>query len=209
MARKREYDNEWPSVTQVLSVLRKIGLEAWFKANSPAFIKAESEKGKLIGTQIHEAIQSHIEQNEVKVETEYPDEVMTALKSFMLFKKEHPEITLKSSEQKMTSLVFELNGTLDVLGVVNDELVIGDWKTSNAKDKDVPDIYDEYKYQVSAYVKLYNEVNNANINKAFIVALAKDKIAYNFTWMDEVDIEGCFTQVFYPCLTIYNYQRSH
>ena len=62
MAKKhRDYDNEYPSVTQIIDVMRKIGLEMWFKVNTPEFIKAESAKAKEIGTQLHEAIQSHIE----------------------------------------------------------------------------------------------------------------------------------------------------
>src|SRR5487761_2567277 len=113
MAKKRrDYQNDFPSVTQVLDVLRKIGLEFWFKKNTLEFITRESEKGKLVGTQIHEAIQSHIETDKIEIKTDYPDEVSNALKSFMLFKKEHPEIKLKRSEITLTSNEFGYNGTL-------------------------------------------------------------------------------------------------
>ena len=88
-ALRRDYGNDYPSVTQALGILRKIGLENWFKYNTAKFCNEESNKGKLIGTQIHEAIQSHIEKEEVKVETQYSEEVMNALNSFMLFKKEN------------------------------------------------------------------------------------------------------------------------
>lgn len=200
---KREYLNEYPSVTQVLGVLRKVALENWFKFNTIQFINDESSKGKKIGTEIHEAIHRYIETGETKIETQYVEEVTNALKSFMLFRKEKPEIRLVNAEVALTSEDYFFNGTIDCMG----ENVLIDWKTGKAKDKDFPDIYDEYKYQVAAYVYLWNEVKKANIDKAIIVAVAKDKIAYNTYEMSREEIDGCFTNVFLPALNIYNYQR--
>lgn len=204
---RRQYDNAYPSVTQVLDVLRKVGLEMWFKFNTIEFINAESAKGKLVGTQTHDAIQSHIELQEVKVETEYPDEVMNALKSFMLFRKEHPEIKLHKSEMMLTSETYKVNGTMDCLGEIDGVQVVFDWKTAQAKDKDRPDIYPEYKTQVSAYTKMYNEVNGTNINRAFILSLAKDKVAYNLEELTSQQIEDNFNEVFLPALKILTYQK--
>jgi len=211
MAEKRTYQkkNKYPSVTQVLNVLRKQGLEHWFKINTVAFCDAKSAKGKEIGSQTHEAIQAHIEAREVKVETEYAEEVMNALKSFMLFKKEHPEITLHKSEMEMTDEVNKYNGTLDVTGEISNVVAIGDWKTGEAKDNPAPKVYDEHKTQLSAYIKAYNRIENKDIGLGFIVVLAKDKIAYTLYVMapDEVDAE--FENVFLPALKISNYQRRH
>jgi hypothetical protein len=203
---KRQYNNDYPSVTQIIDVLRKIGLEAWFKYNTPQFIREQSEKGKLIGTQIHDGIQAYIKGEKVEVKTEYSTEVSNALKSFALFRKDHPEIKLHSSEVELTSEQHGFNGTLDCLAE-DTELLITDWKTGNAKDKDKPDIYDEYRYQVAAYVNLYNEVNNAKIKKALIIAFAKDKVAYNHAYIDENEILGCFAEVFLPALRIWKYQH--
>ncbi len=206
MAKKhRDYDNDFPSVTQVLDVLRKIGLECWYKANTPAFIKAESDKGKAIGTTLHEAIQAHIELNEIKVETPYPDEVMTALKSFMLFKNECSQIKLKRSEIKMTSEACRCNGTLDCVGNDGEEVIL-DWKTGKAKDDMKPPIYEEYIYQVSAYVNFYNELNKADIQKAYILSLAKDKIAYNLEMITKPEIQKGF-EIFLNCLDIFNNKK--
>ena len=67
----RDYDNDYPSVTTILSVLRKIGLEMWFKFNTIKFINDATAKGKLIGTQTHEAIEHYINTGEAKIETEW------------------------------------------------------------------------------------------------------------------------------------------
>lgn len=205
---KRDYQNDYPSVTQVLGILRKIGLENWFKFNTAAFCNEESRKGKEIGTAIHEAIQSHIEEKEVKIETQYGNEVMNALKGFMLFKKEHSEIKLKRSEMALTSLLFCFNGTMDVEGEIASVVVPGDWKTGKAKEADKPKIYDEHIYQVAAYLKMFNEVNKQNAKEAFIVVFAKDKVAYNYRLLTDKEINNAFSRVFLPCLSIYNYQKG-
>lgn len=205
MAKKnhRQYQNDYPSVTEILGVLRKIGLEMWFKHNTAKFCDEKSKKGREIGTIIHEAIQSYIETGKASIDTQYDVEVSNALQSFMLFKKENPEIKLQRSEMQATSIVHGFNGTIDCIG----EDLILDWKTGEAKDEEKPKIYDEYLYQVSAYVNLYNEGRTPKMNKAIIVAIAKDKIAYNMRIMDDMEIYQCFTKVFLPCLSIYNYQK--
>lgn len=208
MKKLNEYGNTYPSVTQVLDILRKPALEVWFKNNTPEFIREESEKAKIIGSQIHELIQNHIEQEKMNLETEYPDEVKNVIKSFFLFKKEHPEIVLKKSEVKMTSEKYKYNGTLDCIGKIGNELVILDWKTGMAKDKAVPPIYAEAEYQVSAYLHCWNEVMKLKIERAYILAIAKDKIAYNMLILNKEVIDSHFKNVFLPLLKIWYYQNK-
>ena len=200
---KRDYPNNYPSVTTILGVLRKIGLENWFKYNTAASCDAKSNKGKLIGTQIHEAIQSYIETGKVSVTTEYNEEVTNALKSFMLFRKEQPEHILRRSELALTSEKYKFNGTIDCIG----DDIMWDWKTGEAKEETNPKIWPEWKYQISAYVYLYNETQGTNIEKARIIAIAKDKVAYNQYIMDKEEIDECFNEVFLSCLRILNYQK--
>jgi len=205
---KRDYQNGYPSVTQILGVLRKIGLENWFKYTDIKTITKESEEGKLIGTQIHEAIQQHIDKEEVKVETQYAEQVMNALNGFMQFKKEHPEIKLQRAEMQLTSEEFGYNGTLDCIGKIGKDLVLLDWKTGKAKEKDKPAIYDEYRYQVAAYVSAFNETQEGKVIKAYILALAKDKITYNFEELPMDEINAMFAEVFLPALRIWKYQNK-
>ena len=169
MANRNYPDNGYPSVTQVLGILRKPGLEQWFLSNTRKFCMEQSNRGKLIGSQIHSIIQQYIETGKAKIETEYKGEVTNALKSFMLFRKEKPDIILKRAEIPLTSEKYKFNGTIDCLS----DNMIADWKSAQAKDNDKPTIYDESLSQVSAYVYLYNEINNTNIDKAIIVSIAK------------------------------------
>ena len=201
---KRQYDNTYPSVTQILGVLRKPGLENWFKVNTPQYIKEKSSLGKKIGTEIHEAISQNILTGQTEFETQHPEEVGTALKSFILFRSEHPEIELKLSEVALTSEVYKFNGTIDCPCPP----ILVDWKSSEAKDKDKPAIYDEYRYQVSAYFYLWNELMSPKMQETYIVAIAKDKVAYNLCRMLKAEIDACFQEVFLPTLKIYNYQHA-
>src|SRR3990167_3619846 len=105
--------NKYPRVTSVLGVLRKIGLEDWFKNNTAEFCDAGSSRGKEVGTIIHKAIQAHIENEENEIETEYPNEVENALKSFFLFRKDYPKIKLKKSEVSVINEKYGYTGTLD------------------------------------------------------------------------------------------------
>ena len=204
----RNYQNDYPSVTQLIGQLSSPGLINWFKYNTPQFIKAESEKGKLIGTQIHTVIQQHIDQVEAKIETEYPDEVTTALKSFMLFKKERPEIKLIKAEITLTSKKYLFNGQTDCLAEKDGKDLVSDWKSQNAKDKEKPVIYDEAKIQTAAYCHLVNECQNKSIENAIIVALAKDKIAYETYEMGKEEIDGWFNEVFLPLLKIFYFRKG-
>lgn len=204
---KHDYQNNYPSVTTILGVLRKIGLENWFKYTPLAQINKETEEGKTIGSQIHEAIQQHIEQEEVKIETQFTEQVMNALNGFMKFKRDHPEIKLRKAEMALTSERYCYNGTLDCIAKIGKDLALLDWKTGKAKSKEIPPIYDEYLFQVAAYVKAFNETQEGQVKRAFILSLAKDKVAYNFREIQMSDIDEMFEQVFMPCLSIYKYQH--
>lgn len=209
------YGNDYGSVTQIRDVLRKIGLEWWFKVNTAAFCDETSLKSKAIGTTIHRIIQAHIEEEAFGVETDYPGEVQTAIKSFFKFKKEHPEIKLRRSEIKVVSHKYKYNGTLDCLADENKNLILFDWKSAECKvgtDKEVekPTIYAESEYQATAYVKAYNEMQGFEaIRKAGILALAKDKVAYNYLTLSAEKMDEIFERVFIPCISIYYYQKEN
>lgn len=214
---RRQYNNNYVSVTEALGVLRKIGLEMWYKWNTAAFCDAKSKAGREAGTDIHALIERHINLESLTIETKYPEEVKTALKSFFLFKKENPEIKLKFSEIQGTSEINKYNFTIDCTAEKDGELFIADWKTGEClktdkktgevTDKGKPTIYDEHLYQVSAYVKGYNELMGTDIQKACIVCFSKDTVAYNMQWLSREEIEEYFNEAFLPALTIAKLQK--
>jgi ATP-dependent exoDNAse (exonuclease V) beta subunit len=213
-------NGKYPSVTQVLGVLRKIGLEMWFKQNTSEFCDAESKRGKEVGTIIHSIIQGSIEKEQVTFETEYDQEVMFCLKGFAKFKKEHPEFRLKKAEVEVISEKHGFMGHIDCVATEKNELIIFDWKSSKcdvgkvgkngvSKEKDIPPIYPEHEFQVSAYVMAYNEQMKTKITRAQILCVAKDKDTYSLMSLNGNAIRERFEEVFLPALKICNYQLKN
>jgi hypothetical protein len=198
---KRNYDNDFPSVTQVLDVLRKIGLEMWFKFNTPEEIARLTKKALTIGTQTHEAIETFIKTGELKVDTEYPDEVANALQSFVLFRKEHPEFMFQLSETPLTSVKHGFNGTIDC----PNPPFLFDWKSTEKKDKKELPIWDEWITQTSTYAALWNEMMPNKVTTAYVVALAKDCIEYRLHKIELDEINDRFENIFLSALKIKNY----
>ncbi|MDR3111795.1 MAG: PD-(D/E)XK nuclease family protein [Elusimicrobiota bacterium] len=213
------YGNGYPSVTEVLGVLRKVGLEMWYKHNTAAFCDAESKKGREIGTQIHTLIQNYIEGKEPKIETIYDSEIKTVVESFALFRKEYPDYKLVRAEQSLFNKEYKYNGTLDCiatrqLGLKKNKMelyVILDWKTGKCKENDKPPLYDEYFAQVAAYVKACEEIEKLGVNQVPVAALAvfaKDKVGYNFQLIAMDEIDFYFNEFFLPALKIWNTQEK-
>lgn len=204
-----DYKNDWPSVTQVLDGLRKPGLENWFKYNTIEFIKAESEKGKTVGKQLHEIVQAGIEQEALEIRTDYPDELRAGLGSFSLFKKEHPEIKLKKAEMSIEVDKYKYNMTLDALATETGRLIVFDWKTGKAGKDLQPKIYEEMWDQLAAYFMGYNSKNKPGAECAGLVVLAKDKIAYTYQLLTKEFMAERFENIFLPALTICKYKKTH
>ena len=104
--------------------------------------------------------------------------------------------------RKMEEFVWSQD---DVLPILQNDLIIA---SVYVDDKEELPEYAEWKYQCSAYVKLWNEHHPENpINSACIVAIAKDTVAYKKIEMNEREIDDCFNEVFLSCLKIINYQK--
>ena len=208
MAKRNYPKNGYPSVTQVIGQLNSFVLMEWFKRTPYNEIMEASKRGCEIGTQMHDTIQLFIETGEAKIDTEYPKEITTALQSFMLFKKDHPEYDLQRSEIPMACDKYGINGTTDCVAMRDKKLWIADWKSAKISKSGFPVIYSEAKIQVAAYCMMLNEVENKNIERALIVAIAKDAVSYSIYEMDKEEIEGQFNNVFLPLLKVWNYKKQ-
>lgn len=206
---KREYQNQYPSVTQLISQLASPGLMMWFKMTPLVEINRISARGKQIGTDTHLAIENFILTGKAKIETNYAEEVVNALNSFMLFRKERADIILEKSEMPLTSQKYLFNGQVDCLAKKDDKIWLLDWKSQDCKNKDKPVIYDEAKIQTAAYAYLLKECQNIDIEKVLIVAVAKNKVAYNTYEMDKTETDDWFNEVFLPLLKIYYYRNKN
>lgn len=205
---RRQYNNDYASVTEIIGMLTNYGLQEWFKRTNHADILKESTRAKEIGTQIHDAIQDHINLKQVKLSTEYPQEVINIIKAFMQFKNDNSNIVFYNTETELSSDVYKLNGTLDCIGLVGDKHYIYDWKSAKCGDKDVPDIYESYEWQVSAYAILLEELMHIKVEGAYIVAFAKDKISYNTKFISYNEMRENFENIILPLLKICYFNKN-
>jgi hypothetical protein len=213
--KKRDYNNDFLSVTEVLSKLRKVGLEMWYKNNSSYECDRISKKSKEIGSQLHSLLENFIVygSGETSINSSFQEEISNALNGFIAFKNEHPCIKLKWAELQLSNDILKLNGTIDCIGEENDNLVLIDWKTGECKNKALPPIYPEYILQVAAYAALYNLDKNQQmpvsfsiIKKAYIVVLSKDKPFYNILELDETILKAAFKA--FNCVLQYCYSQK-
>jgi hypothetical protein len=178
---KRKYDNDFPSVTQVLSVIEKPALKYWYINNTKEFIEEETKKAKEIGSQIHELIEKHIKGEMPEISPLHYEETKNAALSFLEFKKKYSSLTFLETEIQLTHSSIFYNGTIDAIARDSDgNTVLLDWKTGKCKDESAPPFYETMLLQVAAYMALLcdNRSNNKNAY-ALIVSMGKDKVGYD------------------------------
>lgn len=152
-----------PSVTTVLGRFKESGgLMHWaFKQgqSGAASLYEERDKAAECGTLAHEMVEAYVNgQDHMKVIEDVPkDMAEKALNAFQMFRQWHEnnkiEIISEWQEIQMVSHEYKFGGTPDAIGRnVDGELVLLDWKTSNA-------VYSDYLLQLAAYKHLWEENN--------------------------------------------------
>lgn len=119
----------------------------------------EAEKAADIGTVAHGMVELHLNDKDPIEIADYlrvklPDIEMQrkALSSFNAYQTWRKNFGVEIVEQEI-QLVSELRrygGTLDAIGMIGNQLVLLDWKTSNA-------VYSDYLVQLAAYWGLWEE----------------------------------------------------
>lgn len=93
--------------------------------------------------------------------------VWSALRSFDTWQKE-TKFEPIASELRVWSDKYHIAGTIDAMGLINDELTLCDWKTSNQ-------FRDDYFLQVAAYWGMFVGLTRYRPKKCIIVKLDKEQ----------------------------------
>ena len=206
---KHGYNYKFPSVTQILGeVLRKKGLENWFLNNSPQYCREKSKAGKQAGTDTHALIEKSIRGEAMTLDTEYPEEVTNAVKSFLKFKEENPQYKLKQAEITLNVDKFGYSGKLDCEASEGDDDVIFDWKTGHQNSKGKLVIYPEMVYQTCMYVIGYELQFRKKIKRAIVTLFDKENVDYILRVVERDEVQAAFDNVCVPCIRIFNYGRK-
>lgn len=189
---------QYPSVTTVLGLLDKSGPLTWWasgcacdfikdhieeiknpdgphvidqllKEAKAAFTKT-GEKACDIGTQVHQAIEKYIKTGK-DLSGKLMDEVQHGFLAFLEWESKN-HVVWERSELEIISTRYGYAGTADAIAVINGHRYLIDFKTSKA-------IYDEYRMQLGAYRKGWNDEyasleGNTKIENVAVLRLDKE-----------------------------------
>lgn len=144
------------------------GLKLWWQNNTKDEADAIFEAAGDFGSKMHEAYEKLLKGEELDVLKDYPSEKeKKALMAFDDWFRHYKPVEFES-EQSIASLKYKYAGTLDFVGLINNEATgkserwIIDFKTSNA-------IHMSHQLQVLAYKQAYEESYGITIDRVGIL----------------------------------------
>lgn len=153
-----------PSVTTIIGRFKDSGgLIYWafkqgcdqgqLKAKDPQFhFDLYRDKAAEAGTMAHDLVEAHIKGNPLPVLEGSAETIGKANRAFDAFLnwKSMSKIEVRHTEVPLVSERFKFGGRLDAIGMIGNQLILLDWKTSNA-------VYADYTLQLAAYQLLWEE----------------------------------------------------
>jgi len=186
--------DQYPSVTKILGIIgggKTNALMIW--ARRAALKLAESElvaeltQGRTITVEVLGPILARADRQPDKIKTDAGDlgqRVHSAIDDYIVGKPPRLEadtqqgfdnfmawlnresMQLIQGDTVVASVNYGFGGRLDALAVKDDQVVLLDWKTSNA-------MREEYPLQVAAYAVALQETYGISVKKAFVVRFGK------------------------------------
>ena len=188
--------------TTILSVMAKPNLIRWAwncGIKGEDYTKVRDSAGS-VGTITHLMITEEL-QNRVPDLKDFTqnniDSATLCLNSFHEWRKSHT-LEVIHVEKPLISEIYRYGGTPDFLGLVNGELELMDFKTSNG-------IWNDYYYQLASYRQLEIE-NGYNVETARILRFSKgDNVEFEDRLIKQFSYEF---ELFTHCLAIYNLLKT-
>ena len=171
----------YPSITTVLGVQKKEGLEKWRKAVGEEAAKWEMGRAARRGKATHTLVEQYI-----KGETPAIRDVLP-LGLFRLMKPYIDQIdNVQLSEEIMYSHKLTVAGQVDCVADYNGKLSVIDFKTANKERKE--DWIENYYIQTCAYAIMYEELFGKRIEQLVILMAGEDGTMRSFI-RDKKDFE--------------------
>lgn len=153
--------SEYPSVTSVLSLYEEGKLDGWIEAVGKEEAERIKRRAGLRGTAVHELYEKHILGEEVK----------PSMFDVEMFNKVRPELDkigiVVCLEKRLYSDKYRIAGTVDCIGVYENELCIIDFKSSlNEKHESM---IQSYFLQCTMYSLMFEELYGIKITKYCII----------------------------------------
>jgi hypothetical protein len=175
---KRHYvtpnGNKLPSVTTVLSLLSKVGIDAWKRRVGEAEAKIVSERAIANGNELHLICENYLDNKPI---TQFKNE--TSLKLFEQMKEElHRINNIKAQEVQLYSEGMGVAGRVDCIAEYDGVLSVIDFKS--ARKKKTKSMIKSYFLQATAYSEMYKELTGEEIKQIVVMISAEDGVVKSF-----------------------------
>ena len=160
-------ENEYPSITSVLSILSEEGIKKWRAKVGEEEANRISSTASFRGTKVHDLLENYVLNEEVSKKD---------LGAYATFKGIQPIIDkslskVYATERRMFSKHLGVAGTMDCVGVWDNKISIIDWKTSRKWKK--KEWISSYFMQATAYAIMWEERTGTPISQ-LVVCIAGD-----------------------------------
>lgn len=162
-----------PSVTTILSVISKPALYRWHNIMGLQGIDTNKfvNETAIIGSTAHKIIECHLKNEpenfeDIECKEEHIEQARVSVSKYLEWESYQDEFEVIASELKLVSEKYSYGGTIDCIAKLNGVITLIDFKTCNS-------IWNEAKYQVSAYKKLAEE-NGYKIEQCVILRVGRD-----------------------------------
>ena len=179
--------NRIPSVTTILGRFKESGALihwAWDLGMQGKDYREVRDSAASSGTAAHKLVEDHIRHRQVDMR-DVSDEAKQAYQSFLRWA-ENSRLQATETEVSLVSEQYRFGGTLDAM-LINDQLSLGDWKTSAS-------VYPEYLLQLAAYGILWEENRSQAITGGYhLIKFGKIDLSFaHYYWHDLDDAKEAF-----------------
>jgi len=162
--------NKYPSITTVLSVRNKQGLNAWRKRVGDDVANYISRTAAARGTAVHHMCEDYLNNEDMQKHTKnfLPHALFTQLRDNVLNRVDY----ILSQEAGLYSDKYRVAGRVDCIAEFDGVLSIIDFKTSTNPRKD--EYNESYYIQTAAYAEMFEERTGIEINQICILVVTQD-----------------------------------
>jgi len=168
--------NKYPSITTILSVRNKSGLDQWRKRVGEKTANYIAGKAAARGTKVHHMCEDWLNNDSIEHHKKHflPFCLFGQLKNQVLQKIDN----IHAQEAGLYSDKYKVAGRVDCIAEYNGVLSIIDFKTSTKERNDAWN--ENYYIQCSAYAEMYEERTGTEIDQIVILCVTEDGTVQEF-----------------------------
>ena len=163
----------YPSITSILSIQKKEGLEKWRKNVGEEAAKWEMARAARRGKATHTLVEQFLKGQPQTINDVLPNGMFRLLKPYL-----EQIDNIHCLEKIMFSHKLTLAGQVDCIAEYNGKLSVIDFKTANKERQE--SWIDNYFLQTTAYAQMYEETFGKSIDQVVILLASEDGSVQNF-----------------------------